>query len=544
MGVTRPFTALFASSAALALAVSGLFAAPAAAAQTVTPTWGAVTGITHTLDLKPTVPASYTLQLSPGTGVGLTTAVFSNEAGGTVGQLTDNGDGSWNLPLTGLPLGVWTVTVGGSDGTVTHTYSFDVDVTAAGGPDILGVDLAGAGDTVNYLDYEPQTFVRNPRRDTVTFVAPEGYTFTGAAFDTALELPEIPLGSGSGVQTTVAGDGSSFDLYIPRRLTGGPVIAQDAGFRVEVSMPTGDREATVGTVWVMSTAAAKEPIPQSVVIGTNGALYARAHRATSYRNLGGVLVGAPVVMQTSDGENLYLGQSPNNGLYVRTDTLGWQRLNLPKDVCLDPDAVLDGGDLVIGCRGGNGKLYLARVAYVPGTLPFVSSWTGRGGLISGGPGVAVDPLTGDATFVVTGGSYGAGNVYATDESMPAGSFRRVPMTCAASPALEIATDLYDESLVDTFIACAGTGQALMVYQGVGEDYRVDSFGGRITGRPGLQASWFGEARATVVGVNNGIYEISINGNGSWYFERQPGTGLTGSGAGATGLVGQEIAQVS
>lgn len=466
-----------------------------------------------------------TLRLVPGAVLLDTNLTFyDNVSGlpfGTV-TITPISPNVWNVDTSGLPAGQFSTDSlrVALDGTTPTTFRWPISVSASG-PTAPVLDVPAADQTL-YRTFDAAAAQVNGERGTqVAYTAPDGYTLTGATVS-AQVFPNYRAGTADGLAWTVSPDGQQITITIPRTHSSGqPVVGnQPIEFGISVQTDVG----VVDTFRVVVQSTPPTPAPAVIgVVGTNTVYYAR-DVGGPYRNLAGSLVSDPVVVRTAAETNLYIAQSPNGLLYVRSDTVGWARLNDPPSYCYDPDAEAIGGDLVLACRGGNNKLYLARVP-IPGLgLPYIpaTAFSGRGGMITVGPGLSVDG-NGVVSMLVVGGNYPGGNLYETRTDLPAGSFVRRNLTCSAAPAV------VNRSGTE-FVACrSATGSLLVTQGGSTKDYA-----GQIIGRPGLNPAVDGTGvLVSVTGTNTGIYQLYDGPTRSGSYVRLPGAASTGVGAAGT-----------
>ncbi len=438
--------------------------------------------------------------------------------------LTARGDGSYLADLAGVPEGRWDAFVFDADD---ELWSFQVDVVA-GAPDDPQVDLDGPGTLSTYYpDAAPQ--VSAPRGSTLTWLAPAGLSLEGAEVELGVDSP-VEITEADGFVAAVAADGSRVTATLPRTAGGAP-LAGDVDAEVYISFEEVDGDLITLAAPVLMQPEASERRPALGVVGTNGAAYLRTDSpGSAYRNLGGLLVGSPTVVRTADGRDLFIGQSTNGGLYVRSATTAWGWLAWPDADCGDPDAEVFRDELVVACRGSNGRAYVGRAPITADRLPFIRTWTNRGGLITGGPGLAIDTTTGRADLVARGGSHGYGNVWSSSGS-GSGAWVKRSLTCTAPPALASVPGAPESQ----WVSCASFEQQLLVSQtSVDENGALvdheELCGGRVVGRPGLTPSWDGFAmKVHVTGTNAGIYTNDAT-FGCGRFVRQTGASLSGVGA--------------
>ena len=485
----------------------------------------------RTLEAVPAVAPGGTLVLTAVPGELVDPSIFLDHPGSEVETtLIARGDGSYAADLAGVPAGRWGAFVFDADG---ETWMFEVEVVGDA-PAEVALDLAGPGALSTYYpDAAPQ--VSGPRGSTVTWTAPTGVSLEGATVDLGTS-GYVSVSEADGFAAAVAVDGSSVTVTLPVTAGDGAVpFAGDVDAEVYIELEDAEGDVVALGAPVLMTPQGAERRPTLGVVGTNGAAYTRTDApGSTYRNLGGLFVGSPTVARTADGRDLFIGQSPNGGLYVRTATTAWGWLAWPNAVCSDPDAEVFGDELVVACRGANGRAYVGRAPITAGKLPFVRTWTNRGGLITGGPGLAIDTTTGRADLVVRGGTHGYGNVWSSSGSEPAGTWRKRALTCTGTPALASVPGAPELQ----WVACPSWGQQLMVSHSLVEGDAVADepqlCGGRVVGRPGLTPSWDGFAmRAHVTGTNAAVYTNDVT-FGCGPFVRQ--TGASVSGVGAAGVL--------
>ena len=235
------------------------------------------------------------------------------------------------------------------------------------------------------------------------------------------------------------------------------------------------------------------------VIDSAGALHV-SQDGQPFQNLGGTM-GAPAAMVSvpagpgSTPMVLYITIG-SDGLYVRSDALGWQRLSTIPMSCRDTvGAVVSPGGgrgftLTVACEGTDSGLYFAQAAVTAGTLPQVSSWTGLGGLLDAGPQVTYVGSTLYFIVVGTGGQLW--------QTTPAGGYTMLNGNCIARPATA-------SNGATAYLACHGRDDALWYSVNSGSGWSgFVSLGGVLRDAPGLaltttQVTFF------VVGSTRALY---------------------------------------
>jgi hypothetical protein len=294
---------------------------------------------------------------------------------------------------------------------------------------------------------------------------------------------------------------------------------------------------------------------QAGVEGIDGGLYAKrdAHAyppSTGFAPLGGVLTAAPAVASVPDrggplaGQPLYFATGTDHALYVRSDTLGWQRLTTDNIYCIDnPAAVVVSAHaagqqlLVVACQGSDHALYYAFETVGRGSLPSQDlHFQSLGGTLVSGPAVApVDPIGAgevfaELTFFANGTD---GHVYTRT---PKSGWVRTSWQClghpAAGGALSSSNPLaYTEIAV---FACQGTDRQLWTSRNIGAGWEpTRAWGGTLVDGPGIAVTptW---VTIYAEGTDARLYQLSFSPQNliGWL----PQGGILQHGAGAAALL--------
>jgi large repetitive protein len=257
------------------------------------------------------------------------------------------------------------------------------------------------------------------------------------------------------------------------------------------------------------------------VQGTNGALYVQAPQLTAgWQSLGGQITGPPAVVAAPnpDGASpespLFVATGTNGYLYVRSLTLGWQRVGPETASCLgSPAAVITGSTLTVACEGANRALFYNTAPLPSSGLPaFTTGWTNLGGTLAAGPAIA--PVGGTLTFFALGTN---GHIYL--RTLTTG-FAEQPWTCTGSPAaaLQAASGV-------TVFGCHGGGNALWEATSSGSGWSSPvSLGGTLIGGPAIAAT-------------SQQIEFFAEGTSAAVYERTLATGWASLGGSVIGGVG-------
>lgn len=132
------------------------------------------------------------------------------------------------------------------------------------------------------------------------------------------------------------------------------------------------------------------------VVGTDQQLWVR-YTDGGWSPLGGRLVETPTVValppasqQPHDPPLWFFGTGGDGNVWVRSLSKGWQPFGPTGTRCSGISAARSLDTVAVGCRGGDGALYVAKVPAVDGALPSVGGWGRRGGQLGGGVAVVDD----------------------------------------------------------------------------------------------------------------------------------------------------------
>lgn len=294
--------------------------------------------------------------------------------------------------------------------------------------------------------------------------------------------------------------------------------------------------ATVGVVagLVTATPAQAAPAPADTTVGVTGPnsrVYAKGPGQSTWRDLGGAIVGAPAV--ASDGVlTHYVGLGTNNRLYHRTDVTGWHALTAAAALCTNPTAAYDAvADRVqVACRGGNAALYTFSFA-AGDTRPVVQTLTKLGGVVQGSTALVVadeGPI-----FIARGGEYETepeyyANTWVRGVSTP---WERWNVYCDGSPSA-VSTD------AAFFFVCQFDADVLVTQT---DDFTAPAptfyeVPGRSVGTVGLAATGDGStAHVFVQGSDGNLYDrpLTLDGTATAGWTKTTGVLRGGVGAGTT-----------
>ena len=241
------------------------------------------------------------------------------------------------------------------------------------------------------------------------------------------------------------------------------------------------------------------PNPQAVAVGVDCALWAHQGTFTGFASLGGVLLGAPAIVPSSPTTDpFYIITGNDRDLYIRSASLGWQRLTAGGTViCVDnPAAVVVSGVLWVACKGIDQALWVAS-GTVPGSgVPQVGSgsWHSLGGTLVNGPAVAT--VGGALTFFVVSAD---GFVYTRTAST---GYAQRPWLCIGHPAAATFG-------TDTHFACQGGDRALWYMSNAGGGWSGEtSLGGVLIGGAGVAAGPSGPT-FYVEGQDTAVWERTL-----------------------------------
>ncbi|MBJ7599938.1 MAG: hypothetical protein DLM67_00850 [Candidatus Nephthysia bennettiae] len=291
------------------------------------------------------------------------------------------------------------------------------------------------------------------------------------------------------------------------------------------------------------------------VEGIDGGLYAKQdlHPFTpsvGFGGLGGVLTAAPAVASIPDrngllpGQPLYIATGSDHALWVRSDTLGWQRLTNDFIYCIDnPAAVVVSAHaagqqlLVVGCQGSDHALYYAFETVGRGSLPSQSlHFQSLGGVLLSGPAVAaVDPnhspgVFEELTFFANGTD---GHVYTRT---PTSGWTRMPWQCLGHPAAGGSLSSFNPSAYTEIavFGCQGTDRQLWTARNIGAGWEQPlPWGGTLVDGPGIAVTptW---VTVYAEGTDAQLYQLSFSPQNftGWL----PQGGILQHGAGAAALL--------
>ena len=300
--------------------------------------------------------------------------------------------------------------------------------------------------------------------------------------------------NGAAWMTTYASSARSLVMRAPSGSYRMSVVAADGA---------GNRSGTITTAEVALSS------PRVVVRGTSDQAYTL--RGNAWASLGGTLSAVPAVVGWH-GSAYFFGVDADHHLIVRTDGDTWQPA-ATDSWCWDVNAAVVGDRLYLLCDSQSHQGYVAWTDMRAGSLPLVQDWHALGGVVSGAPAVAV--VGNDVTFFAAGANDPHHLYWRTLDS----DWHMWADECASPPA---ATGLG----ATAYVACQATDGSVL--------YRVHtaagwsgprSFGGKVTGAPGLALSTDGLA-VYAEGVNGSVYVRTLTAD--W----KPLGGLVVGGVGA------------
>jgi hypothetical protein len=384
----------------------------------------------------------------------------------------------------------------------------EVNTAGSGTPVVQDEDLATSGLDEYYpgvsLSYNGDLFV--------------SYTASSSTVDPGAYAVISPSASGTAFTSpiTIEAGSASYDGGTGARWGDYSAAAPDPALpgAVWVAAEYAPSDAASGD-WATGAAEvtlASAPDVAVGVEGQNGSLYVQAPQlAAGWQDLGGQIVGPPAVaaVPNSDGTSpaspWFFATGTNKGMYVRSLTVGWERVGPQPASCLgSPAAVITtiGGvtTLTVACEGTNRALYYDTASVPSSGLPtFTSGWKDLGGTLAAGPAVAA--VNNTMTFFALGTT---GHIYT--RTLATG-FAEQPWTCTGSPAA------VTPAAGATVFACHGGGNALWEASstGTGGWSSPVSLGGTLTGSPamaatGEQLEFFAE------GPNTSVYERTLIAN--------------------------------
>lgn len=264
---------------------------------------------------------------------------------------------------------------------------------------------------------------------------------------------------------------------------------------------------------------------QLALRSTGNQLFVLAPGQSSYRSLGGSLTGAPVDVQVTGNQHLFIAAGSNKQLYVRratgtAPTTGWSRL-VPssQNPCTQPDAKLFGTTLIVGCRSAQGDLrYGTATVTATSGNPVLNSLTSLGGQLDSGPAVystgpaGVAPAANELHFLVeTNGSTFDRSAAAADH------YANTGIHGTSQPYV-----FFQGGNRYTLIRGASGSLHYIAGSRVGD-------GGKIVGRPTATVNNNGEVQVYVVGTDNHVYTAILSTSGLGGFRRVLGGTTTPSG---------------
>ncbi|GAC1340127.1 MAG: hypothetical protein NVSMB29_08560 [Candidatus Dormibacteria bacterium] len=273
--------------------------------------------------------------------------------------------------------------------------------------------------------------------------------------------------------------------------------------------PTGN-----GTPNGLPASGAPAPAPPAIVDsslvavrGTDGGMYVK-RSGQGYVGYGGLLLAAPAVSATSNGNHLYVVLGTDHKLYQRTDTSGFQ-LAAPDGYCLDsPGLFVSGGSASIACEGADQHLYVNQGTIDAGGVFHATSWQGFGGILASGPSIAL--VEGQPHYFVEGSDH---RVY---ERTATTGFVTHGWACFGHQAVASYAG-------QAYFACHGTdGQAWSAVDAGAGWSGAMPLGGALVDGPGL-AAYSGGATLYVEGTDQQIYSMLLGTGGA------PRAGFTGNG---------------
>ena len=204
-----------------------------------------------------------------------------------------------------------------------------------------------------------------------------------------------------------------------------------------------------------------------------------------------------------NGRVYYIAAGTNHALYVRTTVTGWTRLvDSATNYCTQPGAAIAGSQLVFGCQGRGGGIYVAAAALPTATgNPHVAAMALIAHSARSGPAVYENGGTVHLTFL--GSPFSGGNTY--DRTLRAPG-RHVAMTCAGQPAAAAAAGT-------RWFACRSPGGRL-TYRREGTTGATTGAVGSIAGTPGLAIDTADDVTAGYAGTNKAVYTRLITPAGA------------------------------
>lgn len=444
----------------------------------------------------------------------------------TTPRLTVQGNNFWGVSVTGggavsvafCPTGGGSCSAG-TNVTRPQTVENQIFVTApslpAGTYDVIVTTPGGVSSPVPADLY---TIIGAP---TVTSVAPTsgaigratpitigGTNFYGNTFMTPMSVSfcQVPADT-----TCFAGTGVSQPTSVVTSITAVTPTALPIGkYDVEVTTPSGTSSPVAADEFTSVAAPSQFAV---AVEGTNGAAYTQSPQLTpGWHSLGGVVIAPPAVIDVPTAAALsapeYIATSSNHLLYVRSLSLGWQRLS-PSGYCINsPAALLHGTTLYVACEGKNLAAYFATATLPASGLPVLGAWQPLGGVLSNGPAIA--PVNGVVTFFVPGSNH---LIYQRALGAPGWSRLSSTVTCNGHPAAAEASanPALGEIGHTTYVACAGAGGALiyLAHPDGGAWSAPTSLGGVIIAGPAVAATTSGPI-FLVEGTNHGLWMRSLS----------------------------------
>jgi len=283
-----------------------------------------------------------------------------------------------------------------------------------------------------------------------------------------------------------------------------------------------------------------DPVPASVdviaLVGTNRRLYTGLVGQGSLVDLGGELHGTPLLV-AGEQASYVVGLGKGDVPYVRSFQRAWRRLAPAGITCQGPSAAVSGATLTVSCRGSNGHLWSGSTQLAGDALPYVATWTDRGGSVPYGTVAGVD-AAGVVSYEVVGTDH------ASYRKTGSKSFTRV----AGAPLCF--GPLSQDDISGGGRACAAQDGALQVSSNDPADADgIATVRGRVVGRPGVARDVDGSSRYYVVGTDARLYVADQPAGGTLRaFRSVPSRaslfGLSAASLGASSDTAQALGQLA
>jgi kumamolisin len=264
------------------------------------------------------------------------------------------------------------------------------------------------------------------------------------------------------------------------------------------------------------------PNPYSVgAVGTDNSLWTLTSDSTSFTWKGGGLSAAPAVVSIPRASGpsgiVYIVTGADHDLWVRSETLGWQRLFDIPVYCIDnPAGVVISGIMYVACQGSDRALWHAEgPAPLLQSLPSLNkaAWQSLGGTLTAGPAVA--QVAGNPMYFALGSDR---RIYTRGSSS---GYVATNWACVGHPAAATVG-------TTSYFACHGADGALWyaTYSASWSDPK--SLGGQILDGPGIAANQ-SAVNFFVEGTDGSVWHRALNTG--WTKDPssvQFGVGATGS----------------